>query len=150
MQIVARGIITLLVAAASIAVSPNALAQYPPPTGSVSSSAATLTPAINGQVDITCSVVDLAGAPVAGAPCTFTIVDEPGSDAAFASKSVTKVTGADGIGVAPLSVGSTPGPIYVSVQSGDFASQVIVLVQPQSAAMPVQIAPPSTGDGGLR
>ena len=66
-------------------------------------------PPTGGSVEVTCTVVDSAGAPVTqNEPCTFTVVSQPGTDASLGTTSVTVVTDEDGVATATLNTGSTP------------------------------------------
>jgi hypothetical protein len=134
--------------AATLVFSSGAVAQYPSPAGSVTLSSASTVASTGSSVQLTCTVVNTAGAPVVGADCTFTIESEPGTDAAVGSKVVTRTTNAAGVATTNLQVGSTPGQIVVSAVSGGLRSVVIVTVSAAPPAAPV-ISPPSTGDGGL-
>ncbi len=125
-----------------------ATAQYPPPTGSMTLTADATNAAPGDSVELTCTVRDTAGNPIEGAECTLTIVSEPNDGASFGSgKSTVEVTNSDGVATATLYVGDDAGQVVVSGVSGAFSSAVIVSV---GAAPPAsEIAPPSTGDGGL-
>jgi hypothetical protein len=127
-----------------------AVAQYPQPGGSVTLTSAAITATINGQVPLTCTLVDGAGAPIVDAPCTFTIESQPGTDAAVGSLTITKTTDANGVATTILRTGTTPGQIVVSATSGTFRSVTVVTVTGSAAAPPASpVVPPSTGDGGL-
>lgn len=160
-----RGIGTLLKTAAILAILAllmygtgwlsTALAQYPPPAGSVTASAEADAAATDASVDITCTVLDTAGAPVANEPCTFTIVSQPGTDASIGSDPVTKVTDANGVATATLHTGSTPGVIVVEVEAQGAPSQVSIttgaepgIAPPSSPSEPVSQLP-ATGAGGI-
>jgi hypothetical protein len=146
-------LLILIVALSSLLISQNVVAQYPPPAGSVSLLASSTIVVTNSEAVLTCQVRDTSGAPIADAPCVFSILSEPGTDAALGSKSTTKITNAQGIATAVLQVGSTPGVIIVGVSAGGLQSQVLVQVQPEGPLPPAAplgvIAPPQTGDGGL-
>jgi len=147
------------VVAAALALSAGAgiiHAQYPSPVGSVTASTNAVVAPAGSSTTLTCQVNNAAGAPIAGAGCTFSIVSEPGTDAAVGSKVITKITDASGQATTNLYTGSTPGVIVVRMDSGQLSSTVLVQVTGSAAAAapppaaPVSIAPPSTGDGGLR
>ena len=136
-------------------------AQYPPGEGSLQAESSRTTVEPGGNATLTGDVEDLdeleQGANV---PMTFTIVEEPGGpegDAALGSKTVTKITNAQGIATTNLYVGTTPGVIVIQVEALGLASSVLVVVEGDAAggsASPPQsgingITPPSTGSGGL-
>ncbi|MDP2947937.1 MAG: hypothetical protein Q8P22_00150 [Chloroflexota bacterium] len=138
-----------------------AFAQYPPPVGSVTTTASNTSPATGASVTVTCTVLDTQGNPVANEPCTFTIVSQPGTDATLdGATTVTKTTNAQGKATAVLSAGSAPGQIVVSTGARGIASQVTVSTQ-AAAPAPAATLPPgavpgaapptgggSPGDGG--
>lgn len=136
----------------------TALAQYPPPAGTVTGASDTAAAPTGASVDVTCTVQDSAGAPVANEPCTFTIVSQPGTDASIGSLSVTKITDANGVATATLYTGSTPGVIVVDVEARGLSSQVSVatgvepgIAPPTAPSQPAPPAPqlPATGAGGI-
>lgn len=128
-------------------------AQYLDPTGNLQASVVAPSLPVGGETTVICDVTDVAGRPVVGANCTFSVVSEPaGSDVAVGSKTITKITDGSGRATTQLRNITVPGPIVISVTSGTMASNVIVQVA-GSVAPPVAapvILPPSTGDGGLR
>lgn len=143
-----------------VAVTSVTHAQYPSPGAGVTLEASDTTVGVGGTTLLTCSVFDDDGDPAANSVCTFSIVSEPGTDAALGSKVVTKVTNAQGVATASLFVGSTPGIIVVEVDSGDAVSSILITVEgdgatttipspPQSPIGGTIIQPPSTGSGGL-
>jgi hypothetical protein len=129
------------------------LAQYPPPAGAVTVSVDETAPPTGGSVEVTCTVVDSAGAPVANEPCTFTIVSQPGADASLTS--VTVVTDDDGVAAATLYTGSTPGLIVVEVKALGVSSQVSVAtgvepgLAPPTGTSGAPAAVPASGAGGM-
>lgn len=137
-----------------------ASAQYPPVSGSITVTAGSTTVAVGGSTTLTATVLASNGSAVAGALVTITIKSEPGGatgDAGLDAKTVTKTTDANGIVTDTLHVGSTPGVIVIGVQSGAQQSSVIVTVAGSASAAPPAsnlegnvIAPPSTGDAGLK
>jgi hypothetical protein len=160
-----RGIGTLLKTAAILAILAllmygtgwlsTALAQYPPPAGSVTASADTDAASTGASVDVTCTVLDTAGAPVENELCTFTIVSQPGTDASIGSDPVTKVTDANGVATATLHTGSTAGVIVVEVEARGVPSQVSIttgaepgIAPPSSPSEPASQLP-ATGAGGI-
>jgi len=118
------------------------LAQYPPPVGVVRGAVATPNPPAGSSTTLTCEVRDPAGNPVADEPCTFTIVEEPGTDASLGSKSVTKRTNEQGIATATLYTGTTPGVIVVRIEARGVATQVTVHVQAAGPMLPPTLAEP--------
>ena len=148
-----RGLVGLVVLAAllfGLLMARGASAQYPPPGGSLTAGTSNSTPAVSASTEITGTVRDLTGNPVAGVQCNFAIVSEPGSDAEIGSKSTTKTTNAQGIATATLKVGSTAGTIVVRVTCGSLQADVLAVAKVASPpAAPVDLSPPSTGDGGL-
>ncbi len=137
-------------------------AQYPPVQGSVSLAVSNPVVPVGGNTTLSTQIVNEAGQPIANAPVTFSIVSEPGTDAAVGSKVVTRTPAANGVATTNLYVGTTPGVIVVSATSGSFSSTSIVqvtgpgaagapapgpAVAPLSPASP--ILPPNTGDAGL-
>jgi hypothetical protein len=131
------------------------LAQYPPPAGAVTVSVDETAPPTGGSVEVTCTVVDSAGAPVANEPCTFTIVSQPGTDASLGTTSVTVVTDDDGVATAILSTGSTPGLIVVEVKALGVSSRVSVAtgvepgLAPPTGTSGAPAAVPASGAGGM-
>jgi hypothetical protein len=133
------------------------LAQYPPPAGAVTVSVDETAPPTGGSVEVTCTVVDSAGAPVANEPCTFTVVSQPGADASLTS--VTVVTDDDGVATATLYTGSTPGLIVVEVKALGVSSQVSVATGVEPGQAPptgstgttsgAPAAVPASGAGGM-
>jgi hypothetical protein len=132
------------------------LAQYPPPAGAVTVAVDETAPPTGGSVEVTCTVVDSAGAPVANEPCTFTIVSQPGADASLTS--VTVVTDDDGVATATLYTGSTPGLIVVEVEALGVSSQLSGATGVQAGQAPptgstgttgAPAAVPASGAGGM-
>jgi hypothetical protein len=154
MRFVALAALFALTAAAFGVYPQTSNAQYPPPEGSVTALTSSTSAGTGEDVSLTCRLVDTSGQPIAGEDCTFTIVGEPGDDAAVGSKVVTKTTNAQGIATTNLYTGTTPGVIVVSMTAGEMSSTVIVEVMgatgsPPAAPVEGAISPPSTGDGGL-
>jgi len=122
-------------------------AQYPPPVGSVTTTASNTSPATGASVIVTCTVLDTQGNPVANEPCTFTIVSQPGTDATLeGATTVTKTTNAQGKATAVLSAGSAPGQIVVSTSARSITSQVTVSAQ-AAAPAPTATLPPGAVPG---
>ena len=118
------------------------LAQYPPPAGTITASADETAAPTGASVEVTCTVLDSAGAAVANEPCTFTIVAQPGSDASLGAASVTELTDGDGVATATLYTGSTPGLIVVEVEARGVSSQVSV-----ATGVEPGLAPPTGSTG---
>lgn len=155
-----HGKLTILGALAALAtglafVAGASHAQYPPPAGSVEIQSSSTVTDPGDEVLLTCIVEDEDGSPLASVACTFTIVSEPGDDAAVGSKTVTKLTNSQGIATTTLFVGSTPGLVIVEAEAEGLTSNVLVTVEGETqVASPPQapiggITPPSTGSGGL-
>jgi hypothetical protein len=116
---------------------------YPPPVGSLSAGAAsTITP--GATTNVTGTVLDSAGNPVAGATVIFRIVSQPDSDAHWLDGGLetTAITEADGVATAVLMASTTPGNIIIETLSGGKTSQVTVVVQ-EEAEVPIDV--PETG-----
>jgi len=116
------------------------LAQYPPPAGTVTASAETAAAPTGASVEVACTVLNSAGAPVANQLCTFSIVSQPGSDASLGASSA--LTDSDGVATAVLYTGSTPGLIVVKVEAGGVSSQVNV-----ATGVELGLAPPTGAPG---
>ena len=124
-------------------------AQYGEPLGNVSLKVDNATPSKGSSTNITSQALDLAGKPVPGGLITFSIVSEPGNDAAVGSKTISKVSDAFGLATISLYAGTTDGVIVIEVLAGELRSTVLVNVgTPPPLAAPV-VRPPSTGDAGL-
>ena len=143
------GVLAAVGFASSLLLGQQASAQYPPTIGSLTASANPSPASTTSTADITCTVRDTSGQPTAGEPCTFTITSQPGDDAAIGSLSVTKATNSQGIAVATLRTGSTPGTIVVSVEARGISSQVSVTVQGEGApaSLPATGAAPADDSG---
>ena len=131
LSLAGAGVLIALVASWAIA-----FAQYPPPVGSVTAGASNPAPSTGASVTVSCTVVDSQGQPVAGEPCTFAIVSQPGTDATLGAPSVTVNTNAQGVATAILSVGTNPGGIVVGVSAMGIQSQVTVSAQGAAATVP--------------
>ena len=130
----------------------TALADYPPPNGSVAFGVSNTTAEPGQAVTVTLIVLDAAGNPVANATCTMTITDQPGSGASVVQNSAE--TDATGAITGTLAVGSSLGSVVVTVVCpvGPGASDVlsasgtVVVVGAVGAALP-PASLPSTGMG---
>ncbi len=110
--------------------------ETPGPEGGLSLSVGDTSVSAGEDVDVTATVVDGAGNPVAGVDCTFSIASQPGSDAAVDAGPVA--TDATGEATTTLHAGSTPGTVQVQADCGAFTEILDVVVSP---------ALPSTGAG---
>ena len=138
--------------------SSTALADYPPPNGSVAFEVSQTAADIGEAVTVTLIVLDADGNPVANAPCTLSITDQPGSDASVAQDSAE--TDANGAITGTLDVGGSLGSVVVTAvcPTGTDASNVLsasgtVVVSGTGGAAPPPASLPSTGlspaeDGG--
>lgn len=131
----------------------TALADYPPPSGSVTATLSDTTVAAGESVVVTAVVRDAESNPVAGALCTMSIASQPGSGAVITPDSAT--TDANGVITGTLTVGQTAGNVVVRVEcpTGPGASEVLTasvtsVVEGGAAEPPGSIVGPSTGAGG--
>jgi hypothetical protein len=120
---------------------------YPPPVGSLSVKAGSTTP--GSTTNVTATVLDNNGDPVEGAQVTFTIISQPGTDAAWTGGGLetTATTDANGVAIAVLKAGSDPGNIVVETVSGEKTSQVTVAVQSSLPSTGGAPAVEGTGSG---
>jgi len=81
-----------------------------------------------GEVDVTATVVNESGDPLAGVDCTFSIFSQPGNTATVDAGPVT--TGADGTATTTLHAGNTPGTVEVRAECGQFTDVLEVTVSP--------------------
>ncbi len=144
----AAAVIGLLAAIAALLWASVALAQpYPPasPTVVTASAAPAIIPA-GGSTTITCSVKDNLNQPVAGAACSFSVLNQQGSGASVSPASAQ--TNAQGLAFSTLSLGSATSAT-VGVEANGVASQVVVSVAGASpaGALPAAGGPPSSDDG---
>ena len=114
----------------------QAMANYPPPVGSLSAGASDTTPEPGSDVTVTCTVLDSSGNPMANELCTFVITSQPGGASFDGSSSTTGVTDANGVATAVLSAGATPGTIVLETQSGAMSSQVTLTTGAEPAELP--------------
>jgi hypothetical protein len=125
-----------------------AAAQYPEQDLSLVLGAGDTTPQVGQTVTLTATVLDAGGAPAAGVSCTFSIADQPGSDASVAVGPYT--TASDGTVSTDLDAGSTPGTVVVAADCEGLSAQVSLTVgasggQPGAAQPPASL--PDTGLG---
>ena len=128
----------------------TALADYPPPNGSVEFEASTTTASTRQAVTMTLIVLDAEGNPVANAACTLSITDQPGSDASVTQDSAE--TDANGVITGTLDVGGSLGSVVVTAicPVGPGASEVLsasgtVVVSGTGGAAPPPASLPSPG-----
>ena len=143
----------------------TALADYPPPNGSVEFAVSTTTADTGEAVTLTVIVLDVDGNEVANAACTISVTDQPGSDASVAQDSAE--TDANGEITGTLDVGSSVGSVVVTAvcPTGPGASDVlsasgtVVVAGTGGPALPPGSLPPASlpstglspaeGDGGI-
>ncbi len=137
----------LLMALAALALASAVQAQvYPPPVGSLTVTSESTTAPTRASIELTATVRDEQGNPIAEQDVTFTIVSQPGDDASLASLSRTVRSDQNGVARVTLFTGSTPGRIVIDIVAGDKTSQITVQVQ--EAALPVTGGPPPEGQDG--
>jgi hypothetical protein len=141
--------LTLMLAALTVSAGAQS---YPPPVGSLSVQAAPVAP--DGTTDVTATVLDNNGDPVAGADVVFTIVSQPGDDAQWLGGGLqtTATTDENGIATAVLVAGAETGSIVIETVSGEMTSQVTVAVEEEAQApstVPSTGGLPGDGEGGL-
>lgn len=140
-----RMMLALLLPVAGLAAMAGvASAQYPPPVGNcVVTTTATATDQ-GGSVRLTITVRDLDGNPVAGEPVALSITAQPGNDASVAADA--SATDGNGVVMATLNVGSTPGVVTVQALAEEVSCSGSVSVM-GGEVQPEVIAPPDTGFG---
>ncbi len=169
-----RSIALAVIAAAAglvMLVTPTAHAQYGPIGYYITCSSSSTTVAPQGVIAISCQLFTGNGVPVPGASLTFTITVGPES-AYVGSRSVTRITDANGQAFVDLHVGDQPGAtivLTIVADGGIAATQSVVYTSGQQAVIPVtslrqytspgklvapttgasSIVPPNTGDAGL-
>ena len=121
----------------------TASAVYPPPTGSVSMSTSSTTPAAGTSVSISTTVLNQFGSPAFSLSCTFQVLSQPGSDAVVDAG--PKVTDDNGVASTTLNVGAAAGTIVVGANCGEMSGQVSVTVQGASGAPTLRLPPTGTG-----
>ncbi len=105
--------------------SSTALADYPPPNGSVEFEVASTAAGTGEAVVVTVIVLDADGTPVASAACAMSITGQPGSGASVAQDSPE--TDANGVITGTLYVGGSVGNVVVTAvcPAGTDASDVL-------------------------
>ena len=130
-----------LILATGAALGSRAWAQtYPPPVGSVTVASASTTPLAGDSTELTATVRDNEGNPIADQDVTFSITSQPGNDASLGSLSKTVKTDQNGVAKVSLFAGSTPGNIVVEIVAGEKTSQLTIQVL--GALLPVTGGPP--------
>jgi hypothetical protein len=135
-----------LATALSVALVAQALAQYPPVHGNVVLSAGNGTLALGGRTSINATVVDEAGNAVSGLSCTFSVAQQPGSDASVDGGPFT--TDATGRVSTTLNAGSAAGTIVVEADCGELSAAVSVVASGAQAPAAPPASLPGTGAGG--
>ncbi|MPZ22899.1 MAG: hypothetical protein GEU28_05030 [Dehalococcoidia bacterium] len=123
-----KSLAVLLAGLAALGLVAAAAAQYPPPVGALEAATSTTVVGAGGETTLSARILDNSGDPIEDFPVQFSIVEEPGDDAALGSKSVSKVTDREGQAFADLYVGTTPGTVIVEVVAGEMRSQITVEV----------------------
>ena len=128
----ALGLATALMAALVA----QAMAQYPPVRGNVVLSAGAGNLALGGRTTINATVVDEAGNAVSGLSCTFSVAQQPGTDASVEQGPFT--TDATGRVSTTLNAGSAAGTIVVEATCGELSAAVSVVATscPQTSGAP--------------
>jgi hypothetical protein len=120
----------------------QALAQYPPPLGSISASPSNPNPGLNSDTSVTVTVNSDAGVPAGSAACGATIASQPGTDATLSPSNF--VTDAAGQATLILHTGSAPGQVTIAVTCGQLSANTVVNVGASPDDVP---RPPDTGAG---
>jgi hypothetical protein len=150
-------VIALTVVAALIgSLSVKEAAAYPAPAGSATLSGSSTSVSVGGTAELTLTVVNSAGNPVAGKSCELYISSQPGTDASITQDSAT--TDAGGVITGSLYAGTAQGTVKVAANCGNlFAGLSVVAgaavappqapVEPAQLAQPGRITMPPTGVG---
>jgi hypothetical protein len=147
-------VIALTVVAALIgSLSVKEAAAYPAPAGSATLSGSSTSVSVGGTAELTLTVVNSAGNPVAGKSCELYISSQPGTDASITQDSAT--TDAGGVITGSLYAGTAQGTVKVAANCGNlFAGLSVVagaaVAPPQAPVEPAQpgrITMPPTGVG---
>ncbi|MEX2159436.1 MAG: hypothetical protein WEB04_08540 [Dehalococcoidia bacterium] len=148
--------LVLIVGGLGIGAYSRADAQYPQPTGSVVLGVSDGLAAAGQEVVVTATAVDTNGDAVAGASCTFSIGEQPGTDASVEAGPF--VTDSAGLVSTTLNAGSTEGDVVVQatcVPAGCeegacellAAATVVVGAAESPAAPPASLPDTGTGSG---
>jgi len=144
-------VVVLAVVAALIgSLSVKETAAYPAPAGSATLSGSSTSVSVGGTAELTLTVVNSAGNPVAGKSCELYISSQPGTDASIIQDSAK--TDANGVITGSLYVGTARGTVQVTANCGNlFAGLSVVagaaVAPPQAPVEPGRIAMPPTGVG---
>ena len=144
-------VVVLAVVAALIgSLSVKETAAYPAPAGSATLTGSSTSVSVGGTAELTLTVVNSAGNPVAGKSCELYISSQPGTDASIIQDSAT--TGADGVITGSLYVGTTRGTVEVTANCGNLFAGLSVIAgaavaPPQAPVEPGRITMPPTGVG---
>jgi hypothetical protein len=154
--------LVLIVSGLAIGAHSRADAQYPQPVGSVVIGVDDTTAGAGQEVIVTATAVDTNGDAVAGASCTFSIAQQPGTDASVEAGPF--VTDSAGLASTTLNAGSTEGDVVVQatcVPAGCEESACELLAAATVSVSPAEgpespAAPPASlpdtgagsGDGG--
>ena len=133
----------------------TASAQYPEPRGAMVCAVSHVSVTVHGSTQVTVTLRDAAGNPIANEPVYFSIVGQPGSSAALSTGSAT--TDASGRAATDLYVGDSAGQVTVAAVSAsgiECRGLTQVVNPPTPTPVPgqstgVSVQPPSTGDAGL-
>jgi hypothetical protein len=147
LKVVVLGTVTLLFGSL---LAGETSAQYPPPVGSATLAGSGTTASVGGTTELTLTVVDSTGSPIADKACTLYIFSQPGADASVTQDS--DGTDADGVISGTLYAGTTRGIVEVRANCGNVFAGISVMVgsaaaPPQAPVEPGQIALPATGVG---
>jgi hypothetical protein len=123
----------------------TASAQYPPPVGNCVVTASATATDEGGAVNLTITVRDLDGNPVAGEPVTLTVTSQPAGGATVTPDA--SATDAAGILTATLHVGEVPGLVEVTAETADVSCRTTVTVLGGEVEGVIEL--PETGTGPL-
>jgi hypothetical protein len=152
LKVVALAVVAALIGSLSV----KETAAYERPTGSATLTGSSTSVSVGGTAELTLTVVNSAGNPVAGKSCELYISSQPGTDASIIQDSAK--TDANGVITGSLYVGTARGTVQVTANCGNlFAGLSVVAgaavappqapVEPAQPAQPGRIAMPPTGVG---
>lgn len=136
------GMISVAVLAAAGRAS-SVSAQYPTPNGNCVITTLATASGIGSSIDITVTVRDENGNPLANVPVPLSITNQPGSDASVAAGSTT--TDASGKITGKLNLGSTGGLVEVTATASGLSCRATVSAGTSAVASDVNL--PNTGTG---
>ena len=121
----AQNLVWIVVVVFILAASAASAQTYPPEADSVTADTDDTTPDPGSTVNVSGTVTDADGNPVAGATVTFTLTSNPGS-ASFENgqQTITAVTASNGVATVGLQTGGETGTIVVRVDANGAVSQV--------------------------